>query len=324
MFKACVIGCGRIGCGFDDDIKRKYISTHAGAYTNSSTIKLVGICDVDKVKVDTYSRKFKTKGYTDYIEMVKSEKPDIVSICTNPDSHLKIIRNIAALGIKAIFCEKPISENLIDASEIINLCKINNIILQVNHQRRFDPLHIEIKDYINNGKLGTIQTVNFYYTSGILNTGTHMFDLLDYFFGDVEWIFSTYSNNKPVKDINLDGCIKFKSGLFGSIHACLSSPLLFELDIIGTKGRIILKDSGYTADFYDVTESLIFSGYESFNKSKSPFTNNDKNFIVDGVNNLIDCINNNKESVSNGITAMKALDLILKFKKSAESGGIKI
>ena len=32
IYRAGVIGCGRIGCAFDDDPKRGYVSTHAGAY----------------------------------------------------------------------------------------------------------------------------------------------------------------------------------------------------------------------------------------------------------------------------------------------------
>ena len=35
---------------------------------------------------------------------------------------------------------------------------------------------------------GEIQHVNFYYTRGIANSGTHLFDLLRYLFGEVKFI----------------------------------------------------------------------------------------------------------------------------------------
>jgi len=38
---AAIIGCGRIGCSFDDDPKRKIISTHVGAYEANNEILLI-------------------------------------------------------------------------------------------------------------------------------------------------------------------------------------------------------------------------------------------------------------------------------------------
>ena len=48
--KAAVIGCGRIGAEFDNDPKRKYISTHTGAYSAVKGVDLVAVCDVDPSK----------------------------------------------------------------------------------------------------------------------------------------------------------------------------------------------------------------------------------------------------------------------------------
>ena len=42
-------------------------------------------------------------------------------------------------NVKAIFCEKTISYSLDDSSEIVELCKKNNVVLAVHHRlRRFD------------------------------------------------------------------------------------------------------------------------------------------------------------------------------------------
>ena len=44
-----VIGCGRIGCGFDDN-HSNLIKTHAGSYFKNSQTNLVALCDIDKKK----------------------------------------------------------------------------------------------------------------------------------------------------------------------------------------------------------------------------------------------------------------------------------
>ena len=45
-----VIGLGRIGAGFDDNIT-KSINTHASAHYKSKNIKLISLCDVDSKKL---------------------------------------------------------------------------------------------------------------------------------------------------------------------------------------------------------------------------------------------------------------------------------
>lgn len=49
--RAGIVGCGRIGSEFDDDPKRKTVSTHAGAYSASSDIKLVAASDLDEERL---------------------------------------------------------------------------------------------------------------------------------------------------------------------------------------------------------------------------------------------------------------------------------
>ena len=48
--RSAVIGCGRIGCGFDD-IDNKTIRTHAGSYFKNNETELIALCDIDKQKL---------------------------------------------------------------------------------------------------------------------------------------------------------------------------------------------------------------------------------------------------------------------------------
>ena len=50
--RAGIVGCGRVGAEFDDDPKRKQISTHAGAYSAVSGVELVAACDLDEEKLN--------------------------------------------------------------------------------------------------------------------------------------------------------------------------------------------------------------------------------------------------------------------------------
>jgi len=183
IMNVAIIGCGRIGCGFDDNLKGKYTRTHAGTYFLNPKTKLVALCDIDKKKLSKYGRKYKVNGlYQNSNEMFEQEKLDCVSICTHADSHLKLVKQAIQFGIKGVFLEKPISNNLSDAQKVIKICKKNNVILSINHRRRFDPLFHSIKKLLRMKKFGKIQFMNIYYGGGIANTGSHVFDVLRMFF----------------------------------------------------------------------------------------------------------------------------------------------
>ena len=91
--------------------------------------------------------------------MLEKENIDILSLCTHPDSHEKIVKIAVKNGVRAIFCEKPISNSLGSAKEIINQCNSHNVRLAVNHFRRWDEFFINLKNDISNGVFGKIQHV---------------------------------------------------------------------------------------------------------------------------------------------------------------------
>lgn len=328
-YNAAVIGCGRIGFEFDSDPKRNYVSTHTGAYNSLPDVELAAVCDRDEKKLNKCLEKYPSaKGYNNMREMLEKEKLDIASICTPPQTHYPVLKEICRFPVKAVFCEKPLSDSADNAMEMVKLCSYKNIILQVNHQRRFDPLHIQLRDYIGEKKGGEVQQVNFYYTAGIKNTGTHMFDLLRFFFGDVEWLEAFPSKNSSGKneDPNLDGILKFKSGIYATVQSCdVQNYLLFELNCFLEKAMFVLKNSGFELDFYEAQESKSFSGYKELSRADAPFpTDYQRNFMVNSVKHLVDCIKQKKESCSSGRDGLKVMELLEAFCISADDNGKRI
>lgn len=329
-YKTAIIGCGRIGCGFDDDPKRKYIATHAGAYTKVKDTNLVALVDKDEEILIKYKKKFNVPQiYTEYIEMLKQEKPDIISICTWNNTHYEITKKAVENGVKAIFCEKPIASKLEDAKEMVKICNKNKVVLMIDHQRRFCKFHQTVKKMIDEVKLGEIQQISFYYTAGIANSGSHMFDLLRFFFGDVDWVCATKSRNPSPnqKDPNFDGMLKFKNNIFCTIQAGdVKKFLVFDIDIIGSIGRFKLTHSGFDYEYEIVKDSHQFSGYkELYTSEKKPI---DKKIIrqpmLDGVKHLVNCLKNNEKPISSGEDGLKSLELIYAFHESAKKDSKKI
>jgi len=324
-YKAGIVGCGRIGSEFDDDPKRKQISTHAGAYRDVDDVELIAACDLDKDKLERCGKRWQIPLlYQDLGEMLKN-KFDILSICTPSTSHLDIVKEAVKSGVKAIFCEKPIADSLQSAGEMIRLCHSNGVILQIDHQRRFDRFHQEVRDFIQDGKLGRIQQVSFYYTAGIANTGSHMFDLLRFFFGDVMWVQAVYSKNdsRKLDDPNVDGMMQFCNLPFCTIQSCdVQSYLIFEMDCLGTRGRLKITRSGFGIEYYDVGESKMYSGYNEVYLAPSLIDETPSDsMIVAGVKHLIKCLREGRLSISSGEDGRAALELVSAFRESADRAG---
>ena len=80
-FKVGLIGCGQVGSTFDDDPKRKYVSTHLGAYKYVKDTDVVAVCEINMKSLERCQTKWNIpRGYTDYKKMLKKEKLDIISI----------------------------------------------------------------------------------------------------------------------------------------------------------------------------------------------------------------------------------------------------
>ncbi len=322
--RAGIVGCGRIASTFDSDPKRKNIATHAGAYTASPGVDLVAACDLDEKKVAAFGERWKVKNlYTNFNKMLKSEKLDILSLCTWAGSHFQLAKTAINSGVKAVFCEKPITVSLSEADQLIKLAKRKKVVFAVNHSRRWDSGLQKIKSAINQGKLGEIRQVSCYYTAGISNTGTHLFDLLNFFFGDAKQVIGAVSNlvDKKGADPTVSGLIEYKSGTLVSVQGLnVNDYLIFEIDIYGSKGRIRICNSGFKSQVWKVLPSDYFSGYKELKEVKSSFDLSKKEQMKNAVKDIMQCIKTKKKPSSSAKDGMKALELICAMKLSCKKG----
>jgi predicted dehydrogenase len=324
VYRCAIIGLGRIGCGFDDNLAKNQINTHAGAYQVNKKTKLVALCDIDKLKLKKYGKKFKIKKlYSDYNEMLKNEKLDCVSICTLADSHYDIIK-IATKYVNGIFLEKPMTNSINQASQIIKLSKKNHLKIQIDHQRRFSTFYQKIRDFIKNKSLGKIQHVNIYYGSGILNTGIHVFDLINFFFDKVQkvegWKGMNYPNNK--KDPNIDGFIICKNNIkCNLISLDVSNYRIFEMDIIGSKGRLKIDMGSNTAELYIIDDSHKGLVFNELRPKSFPNTDHTPQ-IVSGLNDLLQSIENDENPLCDVKSGYSALEISLALIESAKKNKV--
>ena len=86
-YKACLVGCGRMGGTIDDEMADKLYfqhvlpHTHAGACKAVDRIDLTGMADVVEEKVNELCERYDVaNGYLDYEELIEKEQPQILCV----------------------------------------------------------------------------------------------------------------------------------------------------------------------------------------------------------------------------------------------------
>jgi predicted dehydrogenase len=122
--RAAVIGAGYLG------------RFHAMKYASIANVDLVGIADVSEQRVESMSAELGVKGYTDYNDLLQAV--DLVTVATPTYSHYRITETCLNAGIH-VLVEKPMTVNLEEADELIDLADRKGLVLQVGHLKRFHP-----------------------------------------------------------------------------------------------------------------------------------------------------------------------------------------
>lgn len=263
-YTAAVIGAGSIGALKPDKYdspKSKNILTHCHALHVHPQIDLVAIIDTDIDKAKQAAGKWNTKWYELYYDQVQTLWPDIVIIATPTETHHKILLQTPHYNPKLVICEKPFTDNIRQAKEVIDAYKAANIPLMVNYTRRFDPAVQTVKEMIEQEKVGKAQNCRIVYNRGLRRDGSHAIDLLNYFFGECAgghleqpgYSFNDYSKEDPTYAVYL--------GYERCPHVALSPTdgrhySIFEVDILMEKARFTFVDHGLRCNTYPLKDSV--------------------------------------------------------------------
>ena len=255
-YSAALIGCGRIGAGTGGEV-----ASHASGYHRDGRIQLVAAADLDAGARQRVSSLWGVERlYDGYEKMFVREKIDFVSICTWDQTHAAAVRAAVAAGVRVIFCEKPLAPTAVVAAELTELCDAAGVGLLVGYQRCWDPAHRAARDYIAAGKLGKIQAVNGYYVGGLRHNGCAWINLARYLVGEI----GAATPMAPVAgaEATVSVRLEFQCGATGSLLGGDRDAFsVFEIDVVGTAGRIRFSDAGETLEVWDVEEDPHYPGF---------------------------------------------------------------
>jgi predicted dehydrogenase len=265
--RAAIIGCGNIGSAYTAVAQRPGVYSHAHAYAEHADVELVAVSDPDAAKAQACAERWGVAGvFADHGEMLRQAQPDIVSICSPNDTHVAIgLDVIAHASVRGLICEKPLSLDSSGAGRLAETAASAGKPLLVNYSRRFDAGYQELRTRIAAGAMGDIQAVTGLYGKGLFHNGTHWLDLVRFLFGEPRWVQGYPSGFAFDADETLSLTLGLAGGAIATLQGTDHNALtVFEMDVVGTAGRVRLDDGGRAISYYDVRDGGFLAGARTF------------------------------------------------------------
>lgn len=271
-----VIGLGGIG------------NLHASLYRQIDGAELVGVCDIDRARADAAAARHGVPAFYSVREMLASVSPDMVSVTTGgheyaSDHYLPTMEALEA-GVH-VLGEKPISNEIPKAREMVARAEALNLCYGINLNHRFTPAARLAKQWIDEGHIGHQLFVNV--SMWIMNPREtspwfqikalhpHTINLIHYFCGPIEAVHC-FAAKAPGRQIysNAQFNLRLKSGAVG--HLCGSYDIerghpMERVEVAGLKGRFVIEDMYREVTLFpagnpvkSVYTNPLFGGMESF------------------------------------------------------------
>ena len=140
--------------------------------------------------------------YADYRELLRREKPAVVSIAPRwVDQHRDMLLACAESGVRGVLIEKPLGRDLVEADQMVAACEKSRLKVAIAYQTRYSPRVDAAKRLIAEGRLGDILELRARGKEDargggedLAVLGTHLFDLMRYFAGNPRWCFARVSD----------------------------------------------------------------------------------------------------------------------------------
>lgn len=143
MLKVAIVGCGKIA----DD--------HCSQIQRIDGCEIVGVCDREPLMARQLAERFPVKGhFSDLTQMLRTAQPDVVHVCTPPQSHFAITKICLEAGCH-VYVEKPFSLTFDEARTVIALAEENGLKVTAGHDDQFRNVARRMRSLVQQGYLGS-------------------------------------------------------------------------------------------------------------------------------------------------------------------------
>ena len=295
--------CGVIGVGYLGRF-------HAQKYQKLSNVDLIGVCDINLETAQLVAKELSVTAYDDYHHMLNHV--DAVSIASTTKTHYAIAKACLQKGIHVLL-EKPMTETVAEAKELVAIAKEQHVKFQIGHLERFNAAHIALDSHLEKPLFIESQRL-----APFILRGTDVNVILDLMIHDIDLIQTMI--HSPIKHIEAQGApvlsssidianarITFENHCVANVTA---SRVSFKAE---RKTRIFQANSYISIDYHNKKIAVfkkgpgeMFPGIPEIISNESVFEQSDAIFAE--IHAFVDCIENNTTPAVTGEEGCNALE----------------
>lgn len=298
MLKCAVIGVGYLG------------RFHAQKYKQLQQVELIGVCDVNQEAAQNVANELNVNAYTDYTDLFG--KVDAVSIAATTNQHFQIAKEFIKNGIHVLI-EKPITETVAQADELIQLAEQHQIKLQVGHLERFNSARLALEPFLSKKPL----FIESQRLAPFNPRGTDVNVILDLMIHDIDIIQTIVGY--PITHIDAQGApvltaaIDIANARITFANQCVANVTASRISYkTERKTRIFLSDSYISVDYHNKKLAIfekgkgeMFPGVPDIKQEELSFSNSDA--LLEQIKAFVGCIINNTAPLVTGLEGRNAL-----------------
>ena len=256
--KFAILGCGHIATKMATAVKT--------LETRGMGVECYAVASRDEAKAEAFAKEFGfKKSYGSYEELAADEAVDLVYIATPHSCHHEFAKLCIEHG-RNVLVEKAFTANAKLAADVLSLAHDKGVFLCEAMWTRFLPALATIRGWINDGRIGNVETVEADFSmmlsdrermrepslagGALLDVGIYSLTFADLFLGERKMADGTVLRNE-IASVDCK-CIKFKTGVDATdwinivyengqrayLKSSMVSPTHNEGVIYGTAGQI--------------------------------------------------------------------------------------
>jgi predicted dehydrogenase len=290
---------------------------HAQKYAQAAGCELVAVVDAREAARDAVARELSTRALADHRELLGSV--DAVSVVTPTPAHYSIARDFLDAGAH-VLVEKPVTETVAQARELIELAAARGRVFQVGHLERFNAAVLVAEPHLQRPRFIECQRLAPFKERGtdvnvVLDLMIHDIDIVQTIVGgDIESIDAV---GTPV----FSGEVDIANARIRFVNGCVANVTASRVSLKTERKLRVFRDDAYLSiDLQQKILTVIRKRAPGDAAGPLPVTIEEQNFeqgdaLRAEIESFLECIRTGRRPVVSGEDGLRALETAIRINR---------